>query len=227
MRIIAVLLLSTLVVLACKKKEMPTAPNAPVLSHPENNSECTSGTDINNLSSQVEFRWQASIDADTYKLIVTNLNTNNSQNMTTAMTSASLPLMKGAPYSWSVTSLKTGVIANSTSATWVFYNSGSQTSFAPFPASLIEPNMGANVLKDMNNDVSLKWSGTDLDNDLEGFDIYFSTENPPTTLISSHGAQVSSTKVAVSADTVYYWKVVSKDAEGNSSDSRVFEFRVF
>ena len=85
--------------------------------------------------------------------------------------------------------------------------------------------MGTSVFKNINNDITIEWVSADVDNDILGFDLYFSTENPPETLISSPGANEVSTKVAVTSDTVYYWKIITKDSEGNTSDSGIFEFR--
>ncbi len=80
---------------------------------------------------------------------------------------------------------------------------------------------------DANNEVTLSWSGLDLDNDIEGFDIYFDTVNPPLAVAANLGGNASAQTVGVMADTVYYWKVVTRDAEGNTADSGVFDFRVY
>ena len=117
------------------------------------------------------------------------------------------------------------MLETTASETWLFYNSGFQTTYAPFPAEIIEPKVGSTVLRDINNDILLSWNGADVDNDIVGFEIYISTENPPEELLFSLGSGATTTKVAVATNTVYYWRVVTKDAEGNSSDSGVFDFR--
>jgi hypothetical protein len=78
----------------------------------------------------------------------------------------------------------------------------------------------------MENEITLRWSGADIDNDLAGYDIYLDTTNPPAALVASPSVSLSSIKVVVERNTVYYWKVVSRDREGNTSDSGVYSFRV-
>ncbi len=219
------LLIVAVVLLGCKKKEPPKPPGIAQLVFPDRNSECTTGEDINAATSQVEFRWRSSSDTETYELRATNLNSNTTQTINTSSTSAKLPLQKGAPYSWAVVSKNSAVLQTASSATWSFYNSGFETTYAPFPAEIVEPEMGATAFKDINNDVVLRWSGADVDNDIVGFELYISTESPPETLIFSPGPDATNTKVSVLANTVYYWRVVTKDQEGNTSDSGVSEFR--
>jgi hypothetical protein len=224
MRFLTVLIVAILM-LGCKKKEAPKPPESALLTFPNKNSECTTGQEINATSSQVEFTWQASNNTETYELTVTNLNNGNKQDITTPATSAKLPLEKGTPYSWTVISKNSNVLQTASSETRQFYNSGFETTYAPFPALILEPKMGTSVFKNINNDITIEWVSADVDNDILGFDLYFSTENPPETLISSPGANEVSTKVAVTSDTVYYWKIITKDSEGNTSDSGIFEFR--
>ena len=224
MRFLTVCIVAILM-LGCKKKKVPKPPESASLIFPLKNSECTTGQDISASSSQVEFRWQASLQTEMYELIVTNLNNGNKQDITTQATTARLPLEKGVPYSWLVISKKAEVLQTATSETWQFYNSGFETTYAPFPAQIIEPKMGTTIFKDINNDVTLEWDGADVENDIVGFDLYFSTENPPETLDTSLGPNEVTTKVAVISEIVYYWKVITKDSEGNTSDSGIFEFR--
>lgn len=224
MRFLTVFIVAILV-LGCKKKEAAKPPESVNLTFPDKNSECTTGQDINATSSQVEFTWQASNNTETYELTVTNLNNSNKQDITTSTTSAKLPLEKGTPYAWVVISKNTKVIQTASSETRQFYNSGFETTYAPFPALILEPKMGTSVFKDINNDITLEWVSADVDDDIVGFDLYFSTENPPETIISSPGASEVSANVGVTSGTVYYWKVITKDSEGNTSDSGIFEFR--
>jgi len=204
----------------------PPAPEGATLVFPEENSECTTGTDINQTSSQVTFRWMASNNTENYTLSVTNLNTNVPQNITTESTSASLTITKGAPYAWSVTSRNTNSDQVASSPTWLFYNAGSQTTYAPFPAQLTHPLSGATVQMDIANEVLLEWSGADVDNDIESFEVLFSETNPPTTSVGITNASTMEIPVGVESGMVYYWRVVTTDQEGNTSISGVFDFRV-
>ncbi|MBD0779568.1 hypothetical protein HPE56_17335 [Maribacter sp. ANRC-HE7] len=212
--------------LGCKKKSTPKSPEASVLVFPDKNSECTTGRDLNETTSQVEFKWMASEHTESYELRVTNLNSNITQTTITKSTSAKLPIAKGEPFSWLVRSKNTNVTETATSSTWNFYNAGSITTYAPFPAQLVNPQNGASLFKDINNEITLEWTAADLDDDIIGFDIYFSTEDPPEILEASLASTKREETVSVGSNITYYWKVVTKDAEGNSSDSGVFAFKV-
>lgn len=219
------LLMMVLVMLGCGGKDAPKAPESSLLVFPLKDSECTTGVSISNATSEVEFQWQTSDYTETYQIRVTNLVTNVSQNLSTTATSIKLPLEKGAPYSWFITSANTNVTETATSEIWRFYNSGFQTSYAPFPAEIIAPKSGASVLRTANNEVELKWSGADVDNDIESYEIYFSVNNPPETLVFSPFANDTDVSITVAENTVYYWSVKTFDSEGNTSDSGVYQFK--
>ncbi len=225
MRILLMFCIGVLAI-GCKKKESPKPPESVQLVFPNQNSVCNTGEEVNATSSSVEFVWQAANNTDMYELVVTNLETEDIERTNTTTTSARVSLLKGAPYSWLVNSKNGEVTQVVASATWRFYNSGVQTTHAPFPAQIIAPLVGSSVFKDINNEVSLRWNGADADNDITGYDVYFGTENPPQTMVASLGANTTSTKVTVSNDTVYYWRVVTKDGEGNTADSGLFDFHV-
>lgn len=220
------LLLLVVLCFACKKKDPPKPPASTKLIFPQNNSECTTGTATGPTTSLVEFRWQKALNTDTYELRATNLNTNTTQTVSTSSLSAKLPLQKGALYTWLVNSKNASVLQVTTSQTWHFYNAGFESSYAPFPAEIITPELGESVFKDINNEVNLSWSGSDVDNDIESYELYFSTERPPTALIATITTGTTNRKVTVEGDTVYYWKVITNDSEGNTSDSGIFDFRV-
>ena len=204
----------------------PPAPEGAALVFPEENSECTTGTDINETSTQVTFRWMASNNTENYTLSVTNLNTNVPQNISTASTSASLTISKGTPYAWSVTSRNSNSDQVASSPTWLFYNAGSQTTYTAFPAQLVQPLSGATVQMDIANEVLLEWSGADVDNDIASFEVLLSELNPPTTSVGITNASTMEIPVGVVSGTVYYWRVITTDLEGNTSISGVFDFKV-
>ncbi|TAI47218.1 hypothetical protein [Flagellimonas allohymeniacidonis] len=205
----------------------PPSPEGAQLVFPEESSECTTGVSINEDLSQVTFQWQASSNTDSYTLIVVNLDTNVPQTISTASTSASLSINKGAPYSWSVTSLSSSSDQTAVSETWLFYNAGSQTTYPPFPAQLVRPVSGSTVQRNMSNEVTLEWIGADVENDITSFEVFFSDQNPPTTSIATPDAITTDLDVSVESGIVYYWRVITTDSEGNTSNSGVFEFKVF
>ncbi|WP_298792086.1 hypothetical protein [uncultured Allomuricauda sp.] len=220
--------LGLLIVLwSCGSDDPPPAPGGTNLVFPDQNSECTTGISVNETLSQVTFQWQTSSNTDSYTLSVVNLETNIPQTISTAATSASLSIVKGAPYSWSVTSLSTRSDQVATSETWLFYNAGSQTTYAPFPAQLIGPVSGSTVQRNIDNEVTLVWQGADVENDISGFEVFFATTNPPTTSLGTTASNTMELNVSVESGTIYYWKVITTDAEGNNSDSGIFEFKTF
>ncbi len=214
------------VLVACNKKNEPKPPGQAELVFPEKNSECTTGQSLGATTSRVTFIWQEAKNTQTYELRVTNVATGTTQTISTVSTSASLPIEKGVPFSWLVRSRNNQIEQTVSSTVWNFYNSGANNSFAPFPAEIITPRMSEKVFKDINNEVTLSWSGSDLDDDIANFEIYLSTENPPANLINTLGVTVTEQKVAVSADTVYYWSVITKDEEGNATNSGIYSFKV-
>lgn len=211
---------------SCKKKRTPSPPEAVQLVFPEQNSECTTGLSLGQETSQVEFRWSAADNTETYELRVTNTATGTVQTITSSTTSTKLPLEKGEQFSWIVRSKNSQVDQTVSSEVWNFYNSGSRTTFAPFPASNVSPVSSENVFKDINNEVTLSWTASDLDNDIVGFEVYFSVEAIPVDLIRALQPSVNSIKVSVTANTVYYWSIVVIDAEGNKSNSGIYNFKV-
>lgn len=221
------LIICSIFLFGCGSKDDPVArPERANLVYPERNSECNTGVNIDEISSRVEFKWQASNNTEIYELRATNLNTSVTQTISTESLSAKLPLQKGAPYSWFVTSKNSESSESATSEVWYFYNSGYETSHAPFPAGIISPRSGASVFRDINNEITLEWSGADLDDDLLGFEVYFSTENPPTTMVGNTTADKTTLKINVLPNMVYYWQVISRDEKGNTSDSGIYEFKV-
>lgn len=205
----------------------PPIPEGASLIFPEQNSECTTGTSLNNELSHVTFQWEASKNTDRYTLSVVNLDTNVPQTVSTTSTSASLSIAKGTPFSWSVISRNNKSEQLASSETWLFYNAGEQTSYAPFPAQLLGPGSGSTVQKNLADQVVLSWQGADVDGDIENFQVFFSQTSPPTAWVGTTDAQTMQFPVDVESTLIYYWKVMTTDAMGNSSDSGIFEFRVF
>jgi len=223
MRIVLVIFISLLFT-ACKK-DSPKPPSAAGLVFPLQNSLCTTGVNITPTSSRVEFMWQTANNTNTYELRVTNLLTDITQTVNTQSTSTELTIEKGAPYSWVVITRNTEVQETASSATWQFFNAGSQITYAPFPAQIITPLSGASVVRDINGEIVLEWSGADVDDDIVGYEIFLDTVSPPQVSVASPASSVSSIKINTSANTVYYWKVITKDIEGNNSDSGIYSFR--
>ncbi len=203
----------------------PPSPEGALLVFPLQDSECTTGVDVNAQLSQVTFEWMPANNTDLYTLTVLNLNTNIPQAITTAATTASLSLEKGAPFSWSVVSVNSNSDETATSENRLFYNAGAQVTYAPFPAQIISPKPGATISANDVNEVILRWMGADVEDDIETFELYFSEQNPPESLLISTDATTQQASAMVTSGTIYYWKVITTDSEGNVSDSGVFDFK--
>lgn len=230
-RFLWVLLL--LLVLACKKGDdndpepEPIPPTATQLVFPEANSECTTGISISDELSEVTFRWQAAENTELYTLNVVNLSTNIPQTIATTSLNTTLGIAKGTPFSWSITSTNTTSEVVVTSETWLFYNAGAQINYAPFPAQILEPKSGETVQKNENDAIELRWIGADVEDDIVSFELLISTTSPEELATAYLGLETVFSLVGAPSDTIVYWKVITTDAQGNTADSGVYDFKVF
>lgn len=214
-----------MLLLSCSRDDGPGFPGSVQLVFPENNSECITGIPISDNSSEVEFRWQTASNASSYEISVSRIGSNTVERLVTANTSVRIVLDRGTPYSWSVIAQNASGTEGPVSATWQFYNAGSDLSYPPFPASIVSPTSGSSILADSSGQVLLRWSGADADGDLAGYEVFFGTDPADLQRIASPGSGVNSLAVDVSGGVVYFWEVLSRDSEGNTSRSGVFSFR--
>ena len=70
------LIFTLFLAIACEKEVIIT-PDPPLLMGPINNNSCTSETIITSQKSQVNFRWQAALNADEYELVIRDIQTNS------------------------------------------------------------------------------------------------------------------------------------------------------
>lgn len=215
-----------LIFIACKKDKAPKSPEGAILVFPLQNSECTTGTSVNETLSQVTFEWQPSANTDTYVLSVVNLDTNILQTITVQTTSASLSIEKGAPFSWTVTSSNSSSDITATGENWLFYNAGPQINYAPFPAQISSPASGSTVQANEANQIVLSWMGADVEDDIVSFQVYFSEQNPPLSLVQTTDATTMELDVNVTSGSTYYWRVITTDQTGSTSDSGIYDFKI-
>lgn len=198
-------------------------PGSVSLVFPENNSECTEGQFVNTTESTITFQWQEGANADSYEVNVRNLDTNVSSTINANTNEATITLLKNTPYEWFVVSNNSGSDVTPSSAKWQFYNAGTGVeNYAPFPADAVNPTRGQTIAAATS--VALEWSGNDVDNDIESFEVLFGTSNDPSISIAT--TSQSSTTATISSGQTYYWRVITKDAAGNSSQSDIFNFIV-
>ena len=196
-------------------------PSAAILVFPNNNEECNSGLSMNTTQSKVNFQWNAAANATSYTVIIKNLLTNVENSTNSTANQVDIIIQKSTPYKWRVISKATGTLETAASTEWKFYNSGDAIqTYAPFPAEIISPVMGSTV---SGTTINLEWTGSDVDNDIKEYDVYLDTVDPPTTMIET--VTLQNVNKEVTANT-YYWRVLTRDDEGNTSNSQVFQFKV-
>jgi hypothetical protein len=206
----------------------PTPPPTPqpvaaTLIFPDNNSTCIEGVIVSESNNRITFQWNEAQNTDSYTLVIRNLNTNQDINQSANTNQAAVTLDRGTPYQWYVISKAQGTNTTATSATWRFFNAGEGiTNYTPFPADAVYPARGEQV--PTAGTLNLEWAGADVDDDITGFEVYLDTE---ATLGAAPVATTESTlEVTISSGQTYYWKVVTFDSAGNSSNSEIFEFSV-
>tara|TARA_B100000963_G_scaffold360925_1_gene393903 strand:- start:1779 stop:2456 length:678 start_codon:yes stop_codon:yes gene_type:complete len=209
--------------IACKKEVIIT-PEPPLLIGPENNNSCSSETIISAGKSQVNFSWQAALNADEYELIIRDIQTNYDIQLTTFRTSSAVVLDRGNQYSWWVISKHNADQTFSKSWVWTFYLEGSQkSSHFPFPANLLNPKSNDQISL-IDGKYIFRWETTDLDNDIIEYDMYLGTD-PAELILTAEKLSLNYVELSLNSNQFYYWKVITKDAEGNSSSSPIKGFK--
>lgn len=215
------------ITIACNKTTVDPnfgKPGEVSLIFPFENSECNVGTDSTETESTVVFEWNKSKDAGEYNLVLKNLISGDSSTYTTTDVKYSARILRAFPFAWYVVA-KSNINEKTTqSPIWKFYNAGvAIENYAPFPAEIIFPQMAE--LLNASSVITLSWTGSDVDNDIIGYDVYFGTATPPD-IIQADLTESTLSNIAITANTIYYWKVITKDAYGNSSDSGIYQFKI-
>jgi uncharacterized protein (TIGR02145 family) len=71
---------------------------------------------------------------------------------------------------------------------------------------------------------TLGWSCSDPDGDPLTYDVYFGTDDPPSTIVASNQTGTTLARSGLTGGTTFYWKVVAKDNHGNSTIGPVWSF---
>lgn len=223
--IILLVLLSVL--FSCNKAEEDSEifPPAPAeLVFPLNNTECNEGIVVDSNTSTVNFQWEAAQYTTSYEFILEDLESNILHQESTEDTELEVTIARGKAFKWYVKSKSENSAEKTTSEVWVFYNAGEGiTAHAPFPAELISPTPGESFSSSITI-VQLEWTGSDLDNDILEYEVYFGVSNPPTNL--EKVLPEESIEVTVSFGETYYWFVKTIDENNNSSNSFISNFKI-
>jgi hypothetical protein len=70
----------------------------------------------------------------------------------------------------------------------------------------------------------LRWEAVDLDNDIENYDLYLGADPEELALVAEK-ITTPSKQVSLNSNQYYYWKVLTRDGEGNVSHSAVGVFK--
>ncbi|WP_461790430.1 hypothetical protein [Pedobacter sp.] len=223
-----IIFLSILGLVGCgKSKTEPELlpPAKAKLVFPAKDEACLSGKSVSDRQNTIDFSWEKADHTDSYELVVKNLLTNKTVSFDVLDNAKTATLEKSTPYAWYVVSKNTKSDIKAVSDTWKFYNSGpGESNYIPYPAEAVAPKMGETVTP-TNNLVTLQWTALDLDNDIKSYRLYFGTQPDPA-LYKDNFTDNISKDIPVNSNTVYYWKVVTIDWKGNSSESAVYKFSV-
>ena len=78
----------------------------------------------------------------------------------------------------------------------------------------------------MNGEIILNWAGSDVDGDLDYFELYLDETDASTFIKQIDAISTSSeTSIEVQSETAYSWKIIAVDSNGNKSNSGIYTFR--
>ena len=199
-------------------------PKAALLVYPAENGVCVSGTVISASQSTIQFQWNNSANSDSYVVVTKNLLTGDTLATNTRSNNANITVSRNAPYLWYVLSKSDKSSNAAKSDAWKFYNSGDGiTTYAPFPADNLSPAMSQEIIVPLSGEITLSWQGSSVDNNIADYDLYFgTTASPP--LYKSHITSSTISNVGISSNATYYWKIVTRDGNNNTSTSDLVEF---
>lgn len=199
------------------------SPGMVTLVFPPDNSDCLSGSDVSSAESTIIFDWNDAGNTNSYRLTVKNLETQTMENYTTTHSNKMVTVLKDTPYSWFVVSMN-NTDQTATSSIWNFKTAGiAVSSYVPYPAEPVFP-ASFTKLGSSTTTVLLEWIVQDPEADIKETEVFFDVVSPPGIKGTVTGS--SSLSVNVSSGNIYYWSVVTKDHNGNSSESQIFQFSV-
>ncbi|SFD17352.1 hypothetical protein [Algibacter pectinivorans] len=200
-----------------------STPTVPQLVFPSEDQLCIDNT--------LNFTWNASTNEDGSSVIYTfEIATDNQfSNIVTSEVQTSLSkivtLDKGVAYYWRVKAKSTKKIESAYSPFSQFYTEEvPNTNNLPFSPANTTPFVGQNF----NNvsTINLEWTASDVDEDPLKFNVYFGKDKNALTLVAENISNTSLDVTADTANTKYYWKVISKDDKGAQTSSPTWEFKV-
>lgn len=215
-------------ILGCENDEnKDVTPANAVLISPLKNQSCELGIKGVNNTSRLLFQWERAKNAQSYDLIVKNLNTGQNYITYTDIYDnfKELILVNDIPYSWKVVSRNIGTETVGTSEEWKFFFVGEpRKNYSPFPATILSPKQSANVTA-TSGKVNLSWQGSDPDGNALKYTIFIDAIDGLQPAIQSlKNISATSVQVDVVSGKTYFWRVQTNDGL-SSSFSPVYSFK--
>lgn len=191
------------------------------LVYPESGTEVRQGNPIADGQSELVLKWKDLNEAMNYQLHLIEMPNSKTSIVDSDTTETSVVLKNGTLYKWFISVPTTRRFSEIASFKYVGPESGS---LAPMPATAISPISGASI-SSTSTTVNLRWNSEDPDDNIIGYDLFFGEQsNPP--LLFSDVEENNMNGIPVEEGKVYYWKIITKDANGNESISDIFNFSV-
>ena len=219
-----------ILVIGCSKDSIPD-PSPAVLLAPINENNCETAIPINLTESKVNFSWIKSENTDEYELVIKSGTKNKVYTKELADSDTkneniyyNQVLLNGDIYSWYVISKSINSPVSTQSDVWQFYLEGNaEPDYIPQPSNLIYPENEATLSLDNSDVIQFIWSSKDEDNNIDYYHFYLGQEIDNLLKIGDEIKQTSYQQ-KLEINKTYYWKVVTFDIQGNSSDSAVNKF---
>ena len=211
----------TVLLCTCSKPSIPE-PEAVLLTTPENSNTCVP---LSTTARQgiINFGWEESQNTDSYEVFVRNSITQTEKRKSADLTSTTITLDRGAPYSWWVVSSSDASAVDTKSEVWSFYLEGiQQETFLPFSAQLNNPQDEQEVTLS-SGEINLQWTGSDLDDDIAHYQVYIGTDAAQMTLVQDN-LRASSYSALLDVGQTYFWQIITVDQRGNKSQSAIQSF---
>ena len=207
----------------CSKDKI-LEPDSVFLISPNNQDNCSSSTILDESKSQVDFNWTEGLNADQYEIIVENQSNNLQTKKTSLENNISIILERGINYSWWVISRSNKSSITATSLIWQFYLEGpSILEHIPFSAVLLDPENEEEIILNDQNKYILKWSGNDLDDDIDYYSLYLGNSISEVNIFENN-IKNQQIELNLLKQKTYYWKILTVDSKGNASSSQIFSF---
>ena len=209
------------------EEALPLNPSSPTLIYPNNNEPCLDAVSLNDSQSQIAFNWNQSDNTDNYTLIITNLSTNETQEIPVSFPPYTATLSKAEPFAWKVRANGETGSTPAESDRWKFYLSGDhKQTMRLFQQSYYSTSFST-VSANNDGEITLSWIATDVDSDIATYTLFMDTDDASTEVTQlAYASGNVQYNIAVETNQTYRWRVVTLDQTGNTSDSGIYGFRV-